>query len=201
MTNVSFIRPEVDYSVLNRSCVIIDPSSVVKYHGFKNFMQSYYPVLTKENRCFLISKSAIGELTKSVVENISNESYRNAVAEAIKNINFLVDNGQFKYYGSLGESNADSLLKYVMANRKSQTITVITQDGSLAHDVLSLNNLRSSPAPTISVRLITTEGYLKNFSFDKSEVENSAAKAEPADSLHQNDGSDAVNAFIRSLNG
>lgn len=163
MSAVSFLQQEADYSVLERECVIFDSSSLVKYYGFTNLMKTYYPILKKTKRSFLIPKSSVRELTESMEANLNNSSYCQSVRTALENIRFLVENNHFKYIGSGEDSCAEVILKYLFLNRKNREITVVTQDGRLADDIAGLNRIRSVPAQAMLVRRLTPEGALDEF--------------------------------------
>lgn len=163
MSEVSFLHSPSDYSVLERECVIMDSSSIVKYYGFTHLMERYYPILQKTKRSFLLPKGSVRELTESMQKNYDNKVYCDSVVAAIRNINFLVEEGLFKYVGSADDSSSEVILKYLVLNRKNREITVVTQDGALYEDIVGLNRLRTAPAPAVLVRRLVPNGNLEEF--------------------------------------
>lgn len=157
--------PVHDVSVLDGKEVILDASAVMKFQGFDNFMKSYYPILTKDQKVLLFPNGG----RKELADKAKNEpEFYQKVKNTAVSLEYLLKQKKLCYIGSEQgtEKSEETILRYVVNHRGKKSLAVLTQNGKLASDILLvINKLRSWKGIPVDVYRINPDGDLGEFDF------------------------------------
>ena len=124
--------------IIEKNNVFIDASSLA-HEGFRKIETALFEALRKKQRQLIIPVRVIEILEKD----------RSVTAKyALNRIRFYQDNNLVDIYGSENDGDADSVfMNFFTKNVHMHNLALITQDGDLSYDILSLNRRSSQYNP------------------------------------------------------
>lgn len=144
--------------------ILIDTSSILRIQ-FERLMQTLIPRLQISGVKLTIPNAVMRE-----IRFFSNESSTrgNSARRALENINVLYKAGLLCFEGNPSSSeSADSYIitRVMQCRNQFKKALVVTQDFTLAKDLLQLNSITSTTAPAVNAQRINHSGELENFDF------------------------------------
>lgn len=146
--------------------VIIDTATIIQQKSFVTLMRdTLIPELSRCEMKLHVPKTVIRELNEFIVEK-SEKAY--AAKKALECLEVLTKSGYVEFEGNPDERTDTYLMcAVVRARMKKENMLVITQNYSLASDIVILNQIRSNMLPSAYVKRVNTNGELENFDFTR----------------------------------
>lgn len=158
MTNAS-----AEFSFLKGRVILVDGEFFCRYHGIRQLADRLASYLAANQMHLCLAKSAEAEIAARIDDPSTDPSYRRSLQSGLQFIRGFEVAGLIKPLGSENDSTAETFLKYIMLNRTSREIVVLTQQKWIFEDVSLLNSLRSVKAPAVQVRRLNNDGFLEPF--------------------------------------
>lgn len=161
--NFSEIKENKIEILVKEFIIFLDTCSLMHYN-FKVLSDELIPLLSKNKKKVIITIRVLEELKKhSINSKEKPETVENA-KKALEIIDIMRQKKLIDFRGENTDNFTDNVFGTVFSkHRLSHKLLLITQDGNLAEDILSLNNLKSVKGYEVSVKRINKHGYLGNF--------------------------------------
>lgn len=148
--------------------IFMDTSSLLSPYADK-FFANLAPLLEKYNTSVVLPKRVIDELYKHQA-NSSNPDLAKKAHKALKNIQSLLSNRRVTVRGEESDNFADNVFQVVFTKfRINNKLLLITEDNSLAQDILALNNNQSVRGKAVAAKRLSKYGYLAAYSWENTQ--------------------------------
>lgn len=150
--------------------ITIDTSALMNNENLQRFVENYEMTLLEFGRKILVSRSVWAELLRKY--GCDDEEKRDKAARAICTINmhkniFLIDGREIRPEEIWTAFADKDLLSDLTKNITCHNQLLITNDGKLANDALSLNNLESCQGRRVEVCRLQYSGELGSLMLNK----------------------------------
>lgn len=147
--------------------IFIDTCSLMDMQA-DSFYNNIYPYLEKNSSKIIVPSRVIDELSKHV--RSKNQDKQKKASNGLSILEKLKRKNLLDVRGELSDNFADNVFLVVFTKfRMQHKLLLITQDNTLAKEVLNLNNSKAVKANNILVKRINKHGYLSNIENIQSE--------------------------------
>lgn len=141
----------IKISDLRGKVILIDSSSLFDYGSAERFFRDTVPY----DISIRIPISAASDV--KLISDIEEFRKMNALLRK------MLKKRRFRYIGNIGESSADTIVRYCMLRRMKVPLAVVTQDKRLFKDINKINTFRSSVGKEISIYYFAFEESREKF--------------------------------------
>lgn len=167
MRNQDYVKP-----ILSKyDSVLIDTSALMNDEYFQRFVENYEMTLLEYGKKIFVSRSVWAELLRMYNGRDAIKQEKAAKAICIINMHkniFLIDGREIREEEIWTAFADKDLLSDLTKNITRRMQLLITNDGKLANDALSLNNLESCQGRRVDVCRLQYSGDLSSFVLSKS---------------------------------
>ena len=154
---------------VNTHKLFIDTCSLLHFR-IDQFLENITPLLQETGNQLIISTRVIDELVKHQ-GNPTNQELADKAKHGLLLLQKLQQQNLIEIRGEETDNFADNVFAVIFTKfRLSHRLLLITQDGNLAKDILSLNEVRSAKGHKVAVKRINKHGFLSNFYFNQDDL-------------------------------
>ncbi|NLL19305.1 MAG: hypothetical protein GX262_09830, partial [Clostridia bacterium] len=154
---------------VNTHKLFIDTCSLLHFR-IDQFLENITPLLQETGNQLIISIRVIDELVKHQ-GNPTNQELADKAKHGLLLLQKLQQQNLIEIRGEETDNFADNVFAVIFTKfRLSHRLLLITQDGNLAKDILSLNEVRSAKGHKVAVKRINKHGFLSNFYFNQDDL-------------------------------